>query len=151
MRRLHNFQQKCPHGVRNPVTLEATSMERLGDKLKQIEATMAAERAQQNEAEKAAAAEAERLRHEGVREEFETWKRDIAQAIDRGEVPRPLRVATAPVPPGQPAFLLSAPESPDHDLFEEFERWATGEGLSIRVSHADGRGGGGALLTVLSK
>ena len=71
-------------------------MERLGDKLKQVEAGITADDAARTEAEKATAAVAERLRYEAVRDQFETWKRDIAAAIARDELPPTLRVATAP-------------------------------------------------------
>ena len=125
-------------------------MERLGDKLKRVEADMAERKTAQAETEQAAAERADRSRHEAVRNQFEAWKRDIAAAILGGELPPALRIATAPPIDGRTSWLISAPQSPDHDLFLEFQKWATEQGLQIKANHADGRGGGGALLTVAS-
>ena len=125
-------------------------METLGDKLKRIEAAKAQEAAARAAAEAVSAAKAEELRRKSVRDQFETWKRDIISAVDQDKEPLSLQIATAPPKDGRTSWLISASESPDHDLFLDFERWATEQGLEIKTDHADGNGGGGARLTVSS-
>lgn len=108
-------------------------MERLGDKLKRIEAAVALREVPSKTADQAAAEAAERQRHEAVRQQFKTWKWDITAAIERGELPPPLRVAAVARPGGRSALLISSRDNPDHDIFAALRDWAIGEGLAVKV------------------
>ena len=135
-----------PGAPRNP-----ERMETLGDKLKRIEAAAAAQGDQRAAADRGAAEVTERRRKQAVRQQFETWKQDITSAIKQDKLPPSLRLASAPPPDGRTGSLISGPANPDHDLFLDFQRWATDLGLNVRVDFADGRGGGGELLTISSR
>jgi len=126
-------------------------MERLGDKLKRIEAAAIVQQDQRAASDRAATDEMERRRKQAVREQFETWKQDIVSAIDQGKTPPLLRLASMFLAPGQAGSLISGSPNPDHDVFLEFRQWATDQGLSVRVDFADGHGGGGDLLTISSR
>jgi hypothetical protein len=123
---------------------------RLGDKLRLIEAGEARQQADRDAAAQAATVEAEQRRRESVRDLFENWKRDIERAVDRGVRPPPLRVAPVAKPNVRHALLISSPKCPDHDLYLDFQRWTTEQGMRILVGYADGHGGGDALLSLSS-
>jgi len=125
-------------------------MERLGDKLKRIEAAAATQQDQRAARYRAAADEVERRRKQAVREQFETWKQDIISAIDQGKAPPSLRLDSMRLAPGQAGSSIAGSPNPDHDVFLEFQQWATDQGLSVRDDFADGHGGGGDLLTISS-
>jgi len=106
-------------------------MERLGDKLQQIEAAEARREAEREATDQVATEDSDQQRHQAVRNQLEDWKYIIVGAIGLGQLPPPLRIV--PSSPGDtgPRLLISAPESPDHNLYLDFVRWAAERGLEV--------------------
>jgi hypothetical protein len=125
-------------------------MDTVGDKLKPIEAAEEQRQAAKKIADEAAAADAEHQRYEACRDRIEEWKQDIAAAVGRGVLPPPLRVVPSPPRDGHTRWWMSSPESQDHPLYLELERWATEQGLEIQNNWANPIYSVG-LLTVRTK
>ena len=87
-------------------------MERLGDKLKRIEAAAATQQDQRAARYRAAADEVERRRKQAVREQFETWKQDIISAIDQGKAPPSARLDSMRLAPGQAGSSIAGSPEP---------------------------------------
>jgi hypothetical protein len=112
-------------------------MERLGDRLRRIEAAEAQGEAERKTTDRAKAEDADRQRHQALRDQLEDWKYIVVAAIGLGELPPPLRVVPPPPTDVRTTWPISAPESPDHNLYLEFVRWAAERGLEVRESGAD--------------